>query len=157
MKFLCDQMLGNLSRWLRFFGFDTYYIQSDIDDDDLLKIASTAMNSKAVSGQRDQLAKMVVEAVKAIYEEGKEGESGSADLDRINIIQKQGKSLSDTELIKGVVIDSATKKSMEYATIAVFSMREKKVVTGTVTNSRGFFNPAKPGLLATSLTLPTHS
>ena len=39
MKFLCDQMLGNLSRWLRFFGFDTYYIQSDIDDDELLKIA----------------------------------------------------------------------------------------------------------------------
>jgi len=39
MKFLCDQMLGNLSRWLRFFGFDTYYIKRDINDDELLKIA----------------------------------------------------------------------------------------------------------------------
>lgn len=39
MKFLCDQMLGNLSRWLRFFGFDTYYIKIDIDDDELLNIA----------------------------------------------------------------------------------------------------------------------
>jgi uncharacterized protein with PIN domain len=32
-------MLGNLSRWLRFFGFDTYYIKTDIDDDELLNIA----------------------------------------------------------------------------------------------------------------------
>ena len=39
MKFLCDQMLGNLSRWLRFFGFDTYYVKRDINDDELLKIA----------------------------------------------------------------------------------------------------------------------
>jgi len=39
MKFLCDQMLGNLSRWLRFFGFDTYYISRDINDEELLKIA----------------------------------------------------------------------------------------------------------------------
>jgi uncharacterized protein with PIN domain len=39
MKFLCDQMLGDLSRWLRFFGFDTYYIKKDIDDVQLLNIA----------------------------------------------------------------------------------------------------------------------
>ena len=39
MKFLCDQMLGNLSRWLRFFGFDTYYAKNDISDDELLDIA----------------------------------------------------------------------------------------------------------------------
>lgn len=39
IKFLCDQMLGNLSRWLRFFGFDTIYIKKYIDDKDLLEIA----------------------------------------------------------------------------------------------------------------------
>ena len=38
-KFLCDQMLGNLSRWLRFFGFDTIYVKTDIKDIDLLEIA----------------------------------------------------------------------------------------------------------------------
>jgi uncharacterized protein with PIN domain len=32
-------MLGSLSRWLRFLGFDTYYIKTDIDDDELLNIA----------------------------------------------------------------------------------------------------------------------
>ena len=39
MKFLCDQMLGNLSSWLRFFGFDTVYIKDDIEDDILFNIA----------------------------------------------------------------------------------------------------------------------
>lgn len=39
MKFLCDQMLGNLSNWLRFFGFDTIYIKDEVSDDELLKIA----------------------------------------------------------------------------------------------------------------------
>jgi uncharacterized protein with PIN domain len=39
MKFLCDQMLGSLSNWLRFFGFDTVYIKNEIDDDALLNIA----------------------------------------------------------------------------------------------------------------------
>jgi uncharacterized protein with PIN domain len=32
-------MLGDLARWLRFLGFDTYYANNEIDDDDLLKIS----------------------------------------------------------------------------------------------------------------------
>jgi len=39
MKFLCDQMLGSLARWLRLFGFDTFYANSEISDDEVLKIA----------------------------------------------------------------------------------------------------------------------
>ena len=39
MKFLCDQMLGTLARWLRLFGFDTYYANSEIKDKDLIEIA----------------------------------------------------------------------------------------------------------------------
>lgn len=39
MKFLCDQMLGTLAKWLRFFGFDTFYADAEIDDDALLDIA----------------------------------------------------------------------------------------------------------------------
>ena len=38
MKFLCDQMLGTLATWLRLFGFDTFYANSEIDDDELLDI-----------------------------------------------------------------------------------------------------------------------
>jgi len=39
MKFLCDQMLGTLAKWLRIYGFDTYFANSEISDDELLKIS----------------------------------------------------------------------------------------------------------------------
>jgi uncharacterized protein len=41
MKFLCDQMLGSLAKWLRVFGFDTYYANRKIKDSELIKIAKT--------------------------------------------------------------------------------------------------------------------
>ena len=39
MKFLCDQMLGTLTKWLRIYGFDTCFVNSEIDDAKLLEIA----------------------------------------------------------------------------------------------------------------------
>lgn len=39
MKFLCDQMLGTLARWLRLLGFDTFYATVEMKDDELLQIA----------------------------------------------------------------------------------------------------------------------
>jgi len=39
MKILCDQMLGTLAKWLRILGFDTFYSNTDMSDEDLLNIA----------------------------------------------------------------------------------------------------------------------
>lgn len=39
MKFLCDQMLGTLAKWLRIYGFDTFYASDDLDDNKLIEIA----------------------------------------------------------------------------------------------------------------------
>ncbi len=39
MKILCDQMLGTLAKWLRIFGFDTYYADRNTNDSDLIQIA----------------------------------------------------------------------------------------------------------------------
>jgi len=39
MKFLCDRMLGTLAKWLRIFGFDTLFADSNIEDEKLLKLA----------------------------------------------------------------------------------------------------------------------
>ena len=39
MKILCDQMLGTLAKWLRILGFDTFYVNAEMSDEDLLNIA----------------------------------------------------------------------------------------------------------------------
>jgi len=38
MKFLCDQMLGTLAKWLRIYGFDTFFPNDMIDDSELIEI-----------------------------------------------------------------------------------------------------------------------
>jgi len=38
MKFLCDQMLGTLAKWMRIYGFDTIYANNKMDDKELIDI-----------------------------------------------------------------------------------------------------------------------
>jgi thermosome len=76
----------------------------DINDKDiLLKIATTAMYSKAARVSKERLAQIAVDAVTSIADEidGKY----SVDLDNVQIVRKQGKSLEDTQLIEGVILD----------------------------------------------------
>jgi uncharacterized protein with PIN domain len=40
MKLLCDHMLGSLAKWLRIFGYDTFYPTPETTDDELLRIAN---------------------------------------------------------------------------------------------------------------------
>lgn len=56
MKFICDFMLGSLSRYLRMCNFDTVFIKN-IKDDDLIKIAQETdriilTKDKILSGRR---------------------------------------------------------------------------------------------------------
>ncbi|MCK5266153.1 MAG: thermosome subunit, partial [Candidatus Thorarchaeota archaeon] len=69
----------------------------------LTKIAETSMNSKSVMGSKEHFSKIAVSAVLQIAEDVN-GKS-KADIDMIEIIKKQGKSLGATELVKGMVID----------------------------------------------------
>ncbi|MEF8879665.1 MAG: Mut7-C RNAse domain-containing protein [Candidatus Thermoplasmatota archaeon] len=39
MKFLCDQMLGSLAKWLRILGFDTFYAKDGVTDEEIIDIA----------------------------------------------------------------------------------------------------------------------
>jgi len=76
----------------------------DLEDRETLKkLAMTSMASKAVGVAREHLAEIAIDAVKQIVE--KRGDRLVADIDNIQIIKKEGKSLLDTELVKGVVID----------------------------------------------------
>ncbi len=73
------------------------------DDDEVLKeIAMTAMTGKATEA-REKLAEIVVNAIKLVAED--RGDKIVIDTDQIKIQKKQGGSLSDTQLVRGIVID----------------------------------------------------
>lgn len=71
-----------------------------IEDTDMLeKIAMTAMTGKGSEAAKEPLAKIAVDAVKIV------AEGRIINKDDIKIEKKQGGSIDDTELIRGLVID----------------------------------------------------
>ena len=85
-------------------ALDKLGITVDLEDRETLKkVAMTSMASKAVGVARDQLAEIAIDAVKQIAEQ--RGERRIADIDHIQIIKKEGKSLFDTQLVKGIIVD----------------------------------------------------
>jgi len=92
------------------------------DKETLKKIAITSMSSKGVGSAREHFADIAIEAVKQIAE--KRGERWSADIDNIQIIKKEGKSLLDTGLVRGIILDkevvhAGMPKRVENAKIAL--------------------------------------
>ena len=76
----------------------------ELDDKKTMKnVALTSMRSKIIEGARDHLATISIEAVDMVRE--KRGDIFTADVDNIQLVKKQGKSVLDTELVKGVIID----------------------------------------------------
>jgi len=76
-----------------------------INDHELLtRIAVTSMASKSVSFDRDHMGEIAVKAVTAVAQP-KAGGGYDVDLDNIQLIKKQGGSMSDTQLIEGVIVD----------------------------------------------------
>jgi thermosome len=79
-------------------------ITVDIDDRETLKkVSMTSMGSKAVGDARGHLSEVTIDAVKLIAE--KRGNKTIADIDNIQRVKKVGKSLLDTQLIKGIIVD----------------------------------------------------
>ncbi|TFF96724.1 MAG: thermosome subunit [Promethearchaeota archaeon] len=96
-------------------------IKSGIDDAEGLKnCAMTCMSSKIVSESKDYLADICIDAIKAIAEQvdGK----WVADIEKVQIQKKEGESIDDTTLIKGIILDKEVvnpgmKKSVKDAKI----------------------------------------
>ncbi|CAD7080020.1 unnamed protein product [Hermetia illucens] len=70
------------------------------DEDELIKSASTSLNSKVVSQQSSLLAPIAVNAVLKVSEPGNEA---SVDLKDIKVIKSLGGTVEDTELVEGLV------------------------------------------------------
>ena len=92
------------------------------DRSTLKKVAITAMASKGVGAARDHLADMAIDAVGQIVEQ--RGDKNLADIDNIQVIKKAGKSLFESQLVRGLVIDKEAvhpgmPKTVERAKIAL--------------------------------------
>jgi thermosome len=94
------------------------------DDKTLRDVAITSLSSKAINVADNHFAKLIVDSVKQVAE--KVDGKYKADIDLIKIVRKHGKSLEETELVKGMVIDkevasSQMPKLIEDAKIALLS------------------------------------
>ncbi len=94
------------------------------DREFLKKIAMTSMASKIVSGNREHLAEIAVEAILHVAQ--KIGDKYRADLDDILVQKKPGESITDTALIRGIVLDkevvhAGMPKRVEKARIALLN------------------------------------
>ncbi len=80
-------------------------VKSGIDDEQgLLNAAQTCMSSKIVSESKIMLAKICMDAIKAVAEKQENGD-WVADIDKVQIQKKAGDSIDDTSLIKGIILD----------------------------------------------------
>ena len=105
---------------------DKLGVTVDINDAlTLKKVALTSMSGKAVGTAREHLAEIAIDAVKQIAEQ--RGDKWVADIDQIQIIKKEGKSLFDTDLVRGIIVDKevvhpAMPKRVENAQIALLDL-----------------------------------
>ena len=92
------------------------------DEERLIQIAETAMTGKSAEKASKELAQLAVQAIKKVAEE-KNGKT-IVDTDNIKIEKKEGGSMSDTQLIDGILIDkevvhAGMPKSVKDAKIAL--------------------------------------
>jgi thermosome len=73
------------------------------DDAQLVNVALTSMGSKGITVAKEHFARIAVDAVRQVTEE--KGGKLKADIDLIKVLKKHGKSLDETELVKGMVFD----------------------------------------------------
>jgi thermosome len=79
-------------------------VQVDVEDREIMKkVALTSMAGKAVGSANEHFAEIAIEAVKCVAE--KRGDRTIADIDSIQLMKKTGKSLIETELVKGIIVD----------------------------------------------------
>jgi archaeal chaperonin len=69
----------------------------------MLKVALTSMGSKAVGSAKEHLAEIAIDAVTQVAEQ--RGDKTIADIDNIQMIKKAGKSLLETQLVQGIIVD----------------------------------------------------
>jgi len=97
------------------------------DDEARLKqVAMTSLNTKGIFGSQNRFAELAVEAVMQVME--KNNGKVKADIDLVKVMKKHGKSLEESELVNGIIIDkevshSQMPKSVTGAKIALLNAK----------------------------------
>jgi len=97
------------------------------DDEVRLKqVAMTSLNTKGIFGSQNRFAELAVEAVMQVSE--KNNGKVKADIDLVKVMKKHGKSLEESELVNGIIIDkevshSQMPKSVTGAKIALLNAK----------------------------------
>ncbi len=73
------------------------------DREQLEQIALTSLNTKGIFGSQTHFAKLAVDAIRQVME--KHDGKVTADIDLVKVMKKHGRSLEETELVNGIVID----------------------------------------------------
>ncbi|MDV3104830.1 thermosome subunit beta, partial [Thermococcus waiotapuensis] len=109
------------------------------DEEILMKIAMTSITGKSAESYKELFARLAVEAVKQVAEK-KDGKY-TIDLDNIKLEKKAGESVEESELVRGVVIDTEVvhprmPKRVENAKIALIdeALEVKKTETDAKIN-----------------------
>ena len=94
------------------------------DKETLINIARTSMESKLISEDSDVLSKIVVDAVLKITDT--KNDKSTVDLDNIKVEKKAGGAMTDTALVKGIVLDkeivhSGMPTKIQHAKIALIN------------------------------------
>ncbi len=96
------------------------------DETQLKQIALTSLNTKGIFGSQTHFAKLAVDAVRQVME--KHDSKITADIDLVKVMKKHGRSLDETELVSGIIIDkevahSEMPKSASGAGIALLNAK----------------------------------
>ena len=97
------------------------------DDEVRLKqVAMTSLNTKGIFGSQNRFAELAVEAVMQVME--KNNGKVKVDIDLVKVMKKHGKSLEESELVNGIIIDkevshSQMPKSVTGAKIALLNAK----------------------------------
>ena len=94
------------------------------DKETLINIARTSMESKLISEDSDVLSKIVVDAILKITDT--KNDKSTVDLDNIKVEKKAGGSMTDTAMVKGIVLDkeivhSGMPTKIQHAKIALIN------------------------------------
>ena len=96
------------------------------DEARLKQIAITSLGTKGIFGSQDRFANLAVEAVMQVTE--KKASGTKADIDLVKVMKKHGKSLEESELVNGIIVDkevshAAMPKNVANAKIALLNAK----------------------------------